>query len=181
MIFSETPLSGSYIVEPERIEDERGFFACTWNFDEFRSRGLESGLVECDIAWNARRGTLRGMHFQVPPFDNAKLVRCTMGAIFDVIIDLRPDSTSRNGWFGMELSGQNRRMLYVPGGFAHGYITLTDGAEVTYQISGAHHPEAARGVRWNDPALGIKWPQAPTCILPRDASYPLLADIGIGA
>lgn len=178
MIFTETPLSGAFLLDPERIADERGFFARTWNVEEFQARALETRLVEGGIAWNARRGTLRGMHFQAPPRAETKLVRCTMGAIYDAIIDLRPSSATRYCWFGVELSAQNRRILYVPKGLAHGYLTLTDGAEVAYQMSEAYHPEAVRGVRWNDPAFSIAWPDEPTCILARDASFPLLAEAG---
>jgi dTDP-4-dehydrorhamnose 3,5-epimerase len=175
MKFTDTPLDGSYVIDPDRVEDERGFFARLWSVETFDALGLDSRLVECDVAWNVRRGTLRGMHYQLPPTDGAKVVRCTSGAVFDAIIDLRADSATPYGWFGVELSGQNRRMLYVPPGFAHGYLTLTDGAEVTYQMSAAYDTAKARGVRWNDPAVGIAWPFQPTLILPRDDQFPLLA------
>ena len=175
MNFIETPLHGSFVIDPESILDERGFFARTWSVDAFKARDLDSRLVECDIAWNGRRGTLRGMHYQLPPMDGAKVVRCTAGAIFDVIIDLRADSVTRYGWFGVELSGHNRRMLYVPPGFAHGYLTLTDGAEVAYQMSAPYDRVTARGVRWNDPLIGIRWPFEPTLVLSRDDSFPLIA------
>ncbi len=176
MILTQTLLGGAYLVDPERIEDERGFFACIWDVEEFRARGLETSFVAGDIAWNARCGTLRGMHFQVPPYAETKLVRCTMGAIYDVIIDLRPGSPTQNRWFAVELSAENRRILYVPKGLAHGYLTLTDGAEVAYEMSEGYHPAAASGVRWSDPAFSITWPREPVCVASRDTSYPLLAE-----
>jgi dTDP-4-dehydrorhamnose 3,5-epimerase len=169
-------MAGAYLVDVERIEDERGFFASLWNADEFRSSGLDVSIAELDIAWNARRGTLRGMHFQRPPFDHSKLVRCTMGAIFDVIVDRRVNTASRNRWYGVELTARDRRMLYIPPGFAHGYLTLADDTEVSYQMGGEYRPESAGGIRWNDPLIGIEWPETPTCILARDDSYPFLED-----
>lgn len=159
MIFTETPLHGALVIEPQRVEDVRGFFARTWCTDEFAAHGLNGRLVQCSISWNARRGTLRGMHYQIAPRAEAKLVRCTSGAIYDVIIDLRPESSTYTQWFGVELSKENHRALYVPEGFAHGFQTLTDDSEVLYQMSEFYAPEYARGVRWNDQTFGIVWPE----------------------
>lgn len=176
LIFSETDLRGAFIVEPERIEDERGFFARSWCQTEFREHGLNPHLVQCNISFNRWKGTLRGMHYQAAPHEEAKLVRCTMGAIYDVIIDLRPDSPTLRRWTAVELNAVNRRMLYIPEGFAHGFQTLADDTEVFYQMSVAYVGEATRGVRWDDPAFGIKWPEAEVrTISMRDSEYPDLA------
>jgi dTDP-4-dehydrorhamnose 3,5-epimerase len=172
MIFQPTALPGAYVIDPERREDVRGFFARTWDPHEFEAHGLNPRLAQCNISFNLKRGTLRGMHYQAPPHAEAKLVRCTAGALFDAIIDLRPDSPAYTRWFGLILSAANRRMLYVPEGFAHGFQTLEDDTEVFYQISAFYAPEAGRGVRWNDPAFGIAWPPGERIILERDASYP---------
>ncbi|MBP1735805.1 MAG: dTDP-4-dehydrorhamnose 3,5-epimerase, partial [Deltaproteobacteria bacterium] len=139
-------------------EDERGFFARSFCAKEFKEHGLNQNIAQCNISYNGKKGTLRGMHYQAAPHEEAKLVRCTMGAIYDVIIDLRPDSSTFKKWIGVELTKENRRMLYVPEGFAHGFQTLEDHTEVLYQMSEFHHPEWARGVRWNDPTFGIFWP-----------------------
>ncbi len=173
MIFRETKLGGAFVVEPERFEDERGFFARGWSRREFEERGLDARLVETNISFNRRRGTLRGMHFQSAPRAQSKLVRCTSGAIYDVIVDLRPESPTFKGWVGVELSAANRLMLFVPEGFAHGFQTLEDETEVFYQMSEYYAPETAGGVRWDDPAFGIEWPDAPARIInERDAAYP---------
>lgn len=173
MIFRETPIPGAFVVEPERIEDERGFFARTWCEREFREHGLDPRLAQCSVSFNRRAGTLRGMHYQAAPHGEAKLVRCTMGAIYDVVVDLRPDSPAFRRWTAVELSARNRRMLYIPQGLAHGFQTLEPDTEVFYQISEFYHPESARGVRWNDPAFGIEWPEAAERVLSdRDAGYP---------
>ncbi|MGH2454202.1 MAG: dTDP-4-dehydrorhamnose 3,5-epimerase [bacterium] len=172
MIFTETALRGAAIVEPEPLGDERGFFARTWSQAQFEGRGLNARVVECSISFSRRRGTLRGLHYQAEPFAETKLVRCTMGAVYDVIVDLRRESPTFARWVGVELSAENRRLLYVPEGFAHGFLTLTDDCEVCYQISQHHVPEAARGVRWDDPAFGIVWPSAPTLISERDRRFP---------
>ena len=173
MIFSDTELAGAWIVDPERLEDERGFFARTFDAAEFARRGLRDAFPQCSVSFNARAGTLRGMHFQAEPHAEAKLVRCTAGAIFDVIVDLRPESPTRLRWLGVELSAANRRALYVPEGFAHGFQTLADASEVFYQISVPYHPASARGVRWDDPAFAIAWPAAERRILSeRDRGYP---------
>ena len=171
MIFTETKLKGVFVVEPKRFEDERGFFAQTFTQREFEEHGLNSRVAECNLSYNRRRGTLRGMHFQSPPRAQAKLVRCTAGAIFDVAIDLRPGSPTFMQWVGVELTAANRLMLFVPEGFAHGYQTLADETEVFYQVSDVYAPECAGGVRWDDPAFGVVWPLPVEVIHERDASY----------
>jgi dTDP-4-dehydrorhamnose 3,5-epimerase len=172
MIFTATDVEGAWVVEPERHEDERGFFARTWDAAEFEERGLSTALAQCSVSYNRRRGTLRGLHYQEAPHAEIKLVRCTAGAIFDVAVDLRRDSPSFRRWFGVDLSAENRSALYVPEGCAHGFITLTDGAEVTYQISTPYAPSAGRGVRFDDPAFGIEWPGDVVVVNERDRSYP---------
>jgi dTDP-4-dehydrorhamnose 3,5-epimerase len=172
MIFRATGIDGAWVIEAEQLGDERGFFARTWDAEEFAERGLNPRLAQCSISYNRARGTLRGLHYQAAPFEEAKLVRCTAGAIFDVVVDLRPESSSFKGWFGEELSAENRRALYVPEGCAHGFLTLADDSEVHYQISQPYMPQAARGVRWNDPAFGITWPGDVVVINERDCSYP---------
>ena len=157
MRFTETKLKGAYIIEPELIEDERGFFARSWCQKEFTERGLNPNLVQCNISFNLKKGTLRGMHYQAKPHEEAKLVRCTMGGIYDVIIDIRPESPTFKQWVAVELTSENRKMLYIPEGFAHGFQSLVDNTEVFYQMSEFYHPESARGLRWNDPAFRINW------------------------
>ncbi len=176
MIFRETPLPGAYVIDIERLEDERGFFARTWCEREYQAHGLNSRLVQCSISFNKVKGTLRGMHYQLPPFAEAKVVRCTRGAIYDVIIDLRRESPTFRQHFGITLTPENRSMLYVPEGFAHGLLTLADETEVLYLISEFYAPEYARGVRWNDPAFGIAWPGPVRVISARDANYPDFAE-----
>lgn len=171
MIFRETALKGAFVIEPERKEDERGFFARTWCAEEFASHGLNSHLVQCSISYNKKKGTLRGMHYQVVPFEEAKLVRCTRGAIFDVIIDLRPESPTYTKHASIVLTESNRHMLYIPEGMAHGFQTIEDDTEVFYQMSQVFHPESARGVRWDDPSFGIEWPPAERIISARDRQY----------
>jgi len=156
--FIRTKLEGAYVIELDPINDERGFFARTWCKDEFDKRGLNTNLVQCNLSQNNYRGTIRGMHYQVPPYSETKLVRCIRGAIFDVIIDLRPNSVTYTEWFAVELTQNNRKMLYVPEGMAHGYQTLEDNSEVFYQVSAPYHSESAKGVRWDDPVFGIQWP-----------------------
>ena len=172
MRFLPTPLSGACLIEPERLSDERGFFARTWCSREFREMGINPELVQCNISFNRKKGTLRGMHFQARPHEEAKVVRCTQGSIYDVMIDLRPESGTFKQWFGAELSAENRLSLYIPAGFAHGFLTLSDDAEVLYLMSEFFHPECASGVRWNDPAFSIDWPGKVSVISDRDASYP---------
>jgi dTDP-4-dehydrorhamnose 3,5-epimerase len=174
MIFKETKLKGAFFIDPERLEDERGFFARTWCRRELEAHGLNARLMQCSISFNKKRGTLRGMHYQAAPYQEAKLVRCTMGAVYDVIIDLRPSSITFKQWIGVELSAENRKMLYVPEGFAHGFQTLVEASEVFYQISKIFHPEHTLGMRWNDPTLKIAWPLVPTVLSKRDESFPYL-------
>jgi len=177
MLFTETKLKGAYIVDLEPHADERGFFARSWCADEFEEHGLNPRLSQCNISFNKKRGTLRGMHYQAAPFPEAKLVRCTRGAIYDVIIDLRAESPTFKQWAAVELSAENRRALYVPEDLAHGFQTLMDGAEVFYQMSEYYHPECARGVRWDDPAFGIKWAISEFVISDDDRSYIDFSDL----
>ena len=173
MIFNETKLKGAYLIELELLRDERGYFARSWSQREFAEQGLDARLAECNVSFNKRRGTLRGMHYQLAPHGQAKLVRCTRGAIYDVIVDLRPRSETFRQWVGFELSADNGRMLYVPEEFAHGFQTLTDDSEVFYQMSSPYAPESARGVRFDDPAFKIEWPPADErIIIARDREYP---------
>jgi dTDP-4-dehydrorhamnose 3,5-epimerase len=158
VVFVETKLKGAFIIEPERLEDERGFFARMCCQREFEARGLNPRLVQCSISFNRKKGTLRGMHYQVAPHAEAKLVRCTMGAVHDVILDLRQDSTTFKQWVAVKLTPENRSMLFIPEGLAHGFQTLEDNTEVFYQMSEFYHPERERGVRWDDPAFRIEWP-----------------------
>lgn len=174
MIFMESPLPGAYVVDVARAADERGFFARVFCEEEFAAQGLVNPTSQCSVSFNARRGTLRGLHFQAAPHDEEKLVRCTSGAIFDVIVDIRAGSPTYRRWFGAELSAESRRALYIPKGFAHGFISLADDTEVFYMISVPYAPGFGRGLRWNDPALGIEWPFEPTVISARDADYALL-------
>ncbi len=171
MKFRELVIPGVWVVEPQRFEDERGFFARTWCRRDFEERGLDVDVAQCGIAFNHKKHTLRGMHYQVEPHAETKLVRCTRGAIWDCVIDLRPNSPTRLACVAAELSAENRHALIVPKNFAHGYLTLTDDAEVSYQMSAFYEPTAGRGVRWDDPIFGIKWPATPTTINERDAIY----------
>jgi dTDP-4-dehydrorhamnose 3,5-epimerase len=171
MIFTETELKGAFVIEPEKEEDERGFFACTWCRKEFEAHGLNPSLAQCSASYNKRKGTLRGMHYQIAPHAEAKLVRCTRGAIHDVILDLRPGSPTFKRWVSLKLTAENHRSVYVPEGFAHGFQALEDDTEVFYQISDFYHPESACGVRWNDPAFGIEWPLEVSVISRKDASF----------
>lgn len=157
-------------LEPAR--DERGFFSRSWCSKEFAEQGLNANLVQCNLSYNERKGTLRGMHYQLPPHEEVKLVRCVRGSIFDVIVDLRPDSPSYRHWQAVELSAENRRALYIPEGMAHGFLTLTDASEVFYQMSSWFEPQSSTGLRWNDPAIGIQWPDQPGCISQKDQAYP---------
>jgi dTDP-4-dehydrorhamnose 3,5-epimerase len=172
MIFTEIKLKGAFIIEPERQEDERGFFARTFCQEEFKAHGLNTNWVQCNISFNKKKGTLRGMHYQVAPHEEIKLVRCTMGAVYDVIIDLRPTSTTFKQWVAVELTAENRRMLYIPERFAHGFQTLVDNTEVFYQMSEFYNPESSKGIRWDDPAFNIHWPSNKRIISTRDQQYP---------
>jgi dTDP-4-dehydrorhamnose 3,5-epimerase len=175
MRFTPLLVEGAWLVEPEPRRDERGLFARTWCVNEFAERGLTAPFVQTSVSWNEVAGTLRGLHYQAEPHPEIKLVRCTAGSIYDVIVDLREGSASYLKWCAETLSAENRNALYVPQGCAHGFVTLEDGSEVFYQISEFHHPESARGARWNDPAFGIAWPRQPARISARDAEYPLHA------
>ena len=172
MIFKETSLRGAFIVELEKRVDERGFFARTWCQREFEEHGLVTNIAQSNLSFSKRAGTLRGMHYQISPLEEAKLVRCTKGALYDVIIDLRRDSTTYRQWIGVELSAKNYTMLYVPEHFAHGFITLEDNTEVTYQVSQFYSPGSERGIRYNDSAFGIKWPINVEVISEKDKKWP---------
>lgn len=174
MRFVPTPLGGAFVVELVLLSDERGFFARSFCQDEFRAHELNPVAAQCNISFNRKRGTLRGLHYQIKPHEEVKLVRCTRGAVLDVIVDVRESSATRYRWFATELTADNRRGLYVPAGFAHGFQTLTDDSEVLYQMSEFYHPESARGLRWDDPVLGISWPLGNPLLSPRDQSYPLI-------
>ncbi len=171
MLFEPAPLLGAFVVRLEELNDERGFFARTWCREEFLARGLSGDFVQASVSFNLRRGTLRGLHYQAPPDAEAKLVRCTRGRIHDVIVDLRRRSPTFRRTFATELSADNRHMLYIPEGFAHGFLTLEDHAEVAYQISAPYRPESARGFRYDDPAFAIDWPFTPLVIDARDLSF----------
>jgi len=172
MRFQELPVKGVFLLEPERKEDSRGFFARTYCRRELEERGLDPTVVQCNISVNKLRGTVRGMHYQAAPFEEVKLVRCTKGSIWDVVLDLRPDSPTYKHHYGVELDDQNRLALYIPAGLAHGFQTLADDTEVFYQMSELYHPEAARGVRWNDPAFNVTWPLEVSVIAEKDLDFP---------
>lgn len=172
MIFHGTKLPGTFEIDLEPMTDERGLFARSWCQNEFAESGLNPKLVQCNISVSRRKGTLRGMHFQYAPYEEAKLVRCSRGAIYDVVLDLRPESSTFKQWIAVVLSAQQRKMVYVPEGCAHGFLTLEDDVEVFYQMSEFYHPEAAGGVRWNDPAFEITWPAKVEVISERDRTYP---------
>jgi dTDP-4-dehydrorhamnose 3,5-epimerase len=172
MKFVQTELQDAYIIEPERMEDERGFFARIWCQHEFENYGLAASLVQCSISFNRTKGTLRGMHFQEYPHEETKIVRATMGSVYDVIVDLRPTSKTYLKHIGIELTAENRSMLYIPKGFGHGFITLKDNTEIVYQMSEFFAPKSGRGIRWNDPALNIQWPEHVCVISDRDRQWP---------
>ena len=173
MIFTETKLKGAFIIEPEKLEDKRGFFARLWCQNELKNHGLNPLLSQINMSYNRKQGTLRGLHYQSFPNEEAKLIRCTKGAIFDVIVDLRPNSSSYLEWFGIELSASNHKMLYVPENFAHGYQSLTDHTEIYYPVSQFYSPESARGARWNDPSFTIDWPLTDDLIISeQDKNWP---------
>ncbi len=173
MEFIETNLKDALIIEPKRLEDARGFFARTFCKIEFRDHGVDFDVVQSNISFNGKKGTLRGMHYQVEPYQESKTVRCTSGAIYDVIIDLRSESTTFKKWVAFELTAENRRMVYVPKGFGQGFQTLEDNTEVLYYMSEFYHPESARGVGWDDPTFCIEWPVPVTLISKKDSTYPL--------
>jgi dTDP-4-dehydrorhamnose 3,5-epimerase len=172
MKFDETRLAGVFVIDLDRHDDERGFFARSFCANEFAEHGLPGSFVQCNISYNSRRGTLRGMHFQAAPCEEGKLVRAIHGAIHDVVIDLRPSSSTYHEWAAFELSAENRSSLYIPPGLAHGFQTLTDDAELFYQMTELYEPALSRGVRWNDPAFEIVWPIAMPVLSERDASFP---------
>jgi dTDP-4-dehydrorhamnose 3,5-epimerase len=177
--FEELALPGAYAIELEVLDDRRGFFTRTFSRDEFRARGLNPEVVQCNLSYNRRRGTLRGLHFQAQPHPEAKLVHCTRGAIFDVIVDLRADSATRFRWIAVELRADRGRLVYVPEGLAHGFQTLEDDSEVYYLMSETYHADLARGVRWNDPELAISWPLPDPIMSERDRTLPLLSAVAI--
>jgi dTDP-4-dehydrorhamnose 3,5-epimerase len=172
MIFTETELKGAYSIDLERREDDRGFFARTWCQQEFEAHGLVARIVQANTSYNKVKGTLRGMHYQRAPYAETKLVRAVRGAIYDVIVDLRPDSVTYKRWIGVELTADNRRALFVPEGFAHGFITLEDNTDVSYQVSAFYTPGAEGGARYNDPAFDIQWPVPVSVISEKDAAWP---------
>lgn len=172
MKFMPLPLQGAFLIEPKLAADERGFFARTFCREEFSKQGLNPDLMQCSISFNTHKGTLRGMHYQTRPHQEIKLVRCTMGSIYDVIIDLRPESATFGQWAGVKLTARNRKSIYIPEGFAHGFLTLADDCEVYYQMSQYYHPESIAGVRWNDPAFSIQWPGDVSIISDPDRNHP---------
>ena len=172
MIFNKTEFNGVFIIEIEKQIDERGFFARTWDKKKFEEYNLNSKLVQCNVSFNKKKGVLRGMHYQIAPYEEAKLIRCTKGKIFDVIIDLRPKSNTFRQWFGVEISDENYKMLYVPEGFAHGFQTLEDNTEIFYQMSEMYMPDYVRGIRYNDSIFDINWPITPAIISEKDRIYP---------
>ncbi|MEW6141323.1 MAG: dTDP-4-dehydrorhamnose 3,5-epimerase [Thermodesulfobacteriota bacterium] len=172
MLFTETEIAGAYLIDPEPVTDDRGSFVRTFCKREFKEHGLVCTFVQGNISYNRKKGTVRGMHYQIRPHEEVKVVRCVRGTIFDVIVDLRPDSRTFKQWLGFELSGANQRSLYVPAGVAHGFQTLEDDSEVLYLMSQFYNPDAAAGVRWDDPAFGIKWPLEVTAISVKDREYP---------
>ena len=173
MNFTETKIAGVFIVEPEGFKDHRGFFAPAFSSREFEEHGMAAQFVETNISYSLRRGTIRGMHYQAAPHGQAKLVRCTRGSVYDVAVDIRPDSPTYGQWVGVELTAENRRMIYIPGDCAHGFQTLEDDSEVFYMVSSPYAPGAARGFRWDDPAFRIEWPETGERILvERDRTYP---------
>jgi len=173
MNFEETKLQGAYVISPELLEDSRGFFAREFCKEQYEAYGLNSNIVQCNMSFNHLAGTVRGMHFQLPPHQEVKIVRCTQGAIFDVIVDLRKESKTFKQWVGVELTAQNRKHLYVPAGFAHGYQTLVDSTEVAYQVTEYYTPGSERGVKWSDPAFDISWPKPVSCISDKDRQHPV--------
>lgn len=177
MIIKETSLKDAFTVQIEKIEDNRGYFATTFAIPDFESKGLKASIKQTSSSFNSKRGTIRGMHFQLEPYAETKLVRCVKGAIFDVIVDLRPSSPTYKQWLGFELSEENMLMYYIPEGFAHGYQTLTDNAEVAYMLGQVYSPQHARGIRHDDPEIAIKWPSPLTVISERDAALPTLKEL----
>lgn len=178
MIFTETALAGAYFIDLQKHTDERGFFARSWCQQEFAAQGLAPCMVQGNVSYNLHTGTLRGLHYQTPPHSEVKVVRCTRGALYDVIVDLRPASATYKQWIGVELTADNYRMIYVPEGFAHGFLTLTDGTEATYLVSAFYTPGAERGLRYDDPAFTISWPLAVRVISEKDRLWPSFSEAG---
>ncbi len=176
MKYTEAKLKGAFVVKIEKLSDERGFFARSWCQKEFEDQGLISRLVQTNVSYNRKKGTLRGMHYQIAPYQECKLIRCTRGAIYDVIIDLRPDSATYKQWTGVELTADNYTMLYVPEDFAHGFLTLTDNTEITYQVSQFYTPGSEKGIRFDDTAFNIQWPLEVTVISDKDRTWPDFVD-----
>jgi dTDP-4-dehydrorhamnose 3,5-epimerase len=176
MKFTEAKLKGAFIIEIEKLSDDRGFFARSWCQKEFEDHGLISRLVQTNVSSNRKKGTLRGMHYQMAPYQECKLIRCTRGAIYDMIIDLRPDSATYKHWTGVELTADNYRMFYVPEDFAHGFLTLTDNTEITYQVSQFYAPGSEKGIRFDDPAFNIQWPLEVSVISDKDRTWPDFED-----
>jgi dTDP-4-dehydrorhamnose 3,5-epimerase len=180
MIFTQTELKGAYVIDLEHKEDNRGFFARTFCAQEFEQHGLKPTVAQCNLSYNYKKGTMRGMHYQIPPAAETKLIRCTKGAIYDVIIDMRPESPTFLSHFGVELTQENRRALYIPEMFAHGYQALTDDAEVTYQVGEFYTPGYERGLRYDDPFFNIEWPLEVTVISEKDLNWPLMTMMTVG-
>ena len=174
MIFTKTKIEGAYLLDVKQIKDERGFFGRSYCQNEFEQYGLNTSAVQANVSFNLKKGTLRGMHMQLAPFEETKLVRCTRGSIYDVIVDMRKGSPTYKQWIGVELTADNFRMLFVPEGFAHGFITLEDNTDVTYQVTQFYSPDSEFGLRWDDPSLNIEWPIEPKLISPKDKAHPLL-------
>ena len=179
MLFCEMSIPGAFIVEPERKQDTRGFFARSWCRQEFEEHGLSARLAQCNISFNRKRGTLRGMHYQTAPHEEAKLVRCTMGAVYDVVLDLRPASPTWGCWVAVELTARNRKQLYIPEGVAHGFQTLKNNTEMSYQMSEPYYSDLARGVRWDDPVFAIDWPLADPIVSERDRAFALIEQLQV--
>jgi len=176
MKFTETNLSGSFIIELEKIEDERGFFSRAWDRKKFEENKLNSKIIQCNISFNKKKGTIRGLHFQAEPYEEVKIVRCTKGKVFEVLVDLRSNSNTYKHWLGIKLNEQNHNIIYVPEGFALGFQTLEDNTELFYQMSQEYVPKYARGIRWDDPTINISWPLTPTIISKKDMELPLFLD-----
>ena len=172
MRFIDTPIAGAWLVAPEPRDDDRGFFARLWSREEFASKGLRADFIQCNNSFSRLKGTLRGLHYQLPPHGEAKLVRCIRGRVFDVMVDMRPGSATERKWFGAEITAENRSLVYVPEGCAHGYLALDDDCEVIYMATAPYVADAERGVRWNDPGIGITWPVEPTILSTKDRQWP---------
>lgn len=173
MFFTETELKGAFVIDVNKLNDNRGFFGRTWCQEEMEAHGLNGNVVQSNTSFNIHKGTLRGMHYQKHPYEETKLVRCTKGSVYDVIVDLRPDSPTFKKWLGVQLSENDHRMIYVPEKFAHGYLTLEDNSEVTYLVTQFHKPGSEGGLRWNDPEIGITWPNKINIISEKDKNHPL--------